>query len=276
MSCRPIAARAVSRRRFRARFRACRTASRRACAACNSATICAVRFSVQPERPACCSGLQPQTDMCGYERAPKRSRGSHSSKSHTQPRAARIRFVSASDAWSLSSFIQTHCALTWLQQEISHDSNRCANAAPVPARRVTLRRLGISVSLAACAASIFPFIPDHYTFSQQQVQEAVQRKFPFQRTVSQVFDVALTNPVVGFLPDRESRVGEARCAAGEPVHAASGQRRLHAVEPACLRCASTFGRAEVADVDNVSVSGRARRPTRSRSMRPRPCSPRSC
>jgi hypothetical protein len=60
---------------------------------------------------------------------------------------------------------------------------------------------GITMSLAACAASIFPFIPSHYTFSQQQVQDAVQRKFPYQRTLSQVFNVALTNPVVGFLPD---------------------------------------------------------------------------
>ncbi len=61
--------------------------------------------------------------------------------------------------------------------------------------------VGITVSLAACAASTFPFIPSHYTFSQQQVQDAVQRKFPYQRTVSQVFQVQLANPVVGFLPD---------------------------------------------------------------------------
>ncbi|WP_109477925.1 DUF1439 domain-containing protein [Paraburkholderia sp. C35] len=59
----------------------------------------------------------------------------------------------------------------------------------------------IAVPLAACATATFPFIPDHYTFSQKQVQEAVQRKFPYQRTVSQVFDVALSNPVVGLLPD---------------------------------------------------------------------------
>ncbi|WJF90903.1 DUF1439 domain-containing protein [Paraburkholderia bonniea] len=51
------------------------------------------------------------------------------------------------------------------------------------------------------AVSIFPFMPKHYTFSQQQVLAAVQRKFPYQRTVSQVFEIALTNPVVGFLAD---------------------------------------------------------------------------
>jgi hypothetical protein len=59
----------------------------------------------------------------------------------------------------------------------------------------------LAVSLGACATATFPFIPDHYTFSQQQVQDAVQRKFPFQRTVAQVFDVTLSNPVVGLLPD---------------------------------------------------------------------------
>jgi hypothetical protein len=77
-----------------------------------------------------------------------------------------------------------------------------------PARRRFLRAaltscsvLGITLSLAACASPTFPFMPSHYTFSQQQVQDAVQRKFPYQHTVSQVFDVALSNPVVGMLPD---------------------------------------------------------------------------
>jgi hypothetical protein len=60
---------------------------------------------------------------------------------------------------------------------------------------------GVSVSLAACA-STFPFIPDHYTFSRGDVQKAVARKFPYQKTVAQVVDVSLVNPVVGLLPDR--------------------------------------------------------------------------
>jgi hypothetical protein len=58
----------------------------------------------------------------------------------------------------------------------------------------------LSLSLAACASTTFPFIPDHYTFSREQVQAAVARKFPYRRTVSQIADVALTNPVVGFEP----------------------------------------------------------------------------
>jgi hypothetical protein len=63
-----------------------------------------------------------------------------------------------------------------------------------------LAAASLGVSLAACASPTFPFIPDHYTFSRDQVQTAVARKFPYRRTVSQLFDVALTNPVVGFDP----------------------------------------------------------------------------
>ena len=58
----------------------------------------------------------------------------------------------------------------------------------------------VGVSLCACASQTFPFIPDHYTFSREQVQAAVGRKFPYRHTVSQLFEVALTNPVVGFEP----------------------------------------------------------------------------
>ena len=61
--------------------------------------------------------------------------------------------------------------------------------------------VGLAVPFAACATRTFPFIPDHYTFSQRQVQAAVARKFPYRRTVSQLADLSLTNPVVGFAPD---------------------------------------------------------------------------
>jgi len=61
---------------------------------------------------------------------------------------------------------------------------------------------GTAMSLGACATATFPFIPDHYTFSQQQVQSAVQRKFPYRRQVQQLFDVSLSNPVVMLEPDR--------------------------------------------------------------------------
>jgi len=73
-------------------------------------------------------------------------------------------------------------------------------------RRFLLAAVGgagaVALGTQGCAASIFPFIPDHYTFSQAQVQDAVQRKFPLQRTASQIFDVTLADPLVGLAPDR--------------------------------------------------------------------------
>ncbi|KNH07034.1 putative transmembrane protein [Candidatus Burkholderia brachyanthoides] len=74
---------------------------------------------------------------------------------------------------------------------------------PAPTRRrfLTTAVSALTLTQAARAASIFPFIPDHYTFSQAQIQDAVARKFPIQRTASQIFDVVLSNPVVGMSPD---------------------------------------------------------------------------
>ncbi|VWD27249.1 hypothetical protein BLA39750_04388 [Burkholderia lata] len=74
-----------------------------------------------------------------------------------------------------------------------------------PGRRrflaITVGAIGVTLSLAACA-STFPFIPDHYTFSRGDVQKAVARKFPYQKTVAQVVDVSLANPAVNLLPDQ--------------------------------------------------------------------------
>jgi hypothetical protein len=53
----------------------------------------------------------------------------------------------------------------------------------------------------AVASPMFPFIPDHYTFTHDQVFSAVARKFPYRRTLAQVFDLSLVNPAVGFEPD---------------------------------------------------------------------------
>jgi hypothetical protein len=81
--------------------------------------------------------------------------------------------------------------------------------AATPNRRRFLQTMALAVAtsltvpLAACASRTFPFVPDHYTFSQRQVQDAVARKFPYRRTVSQLFEVALANPVVGFKPEAD-------------------------------------------------------------------------
>ncbi|MFM0212168.1 DUF1439 domain-containing protein [Paraburkholderia sediminicola] len=117
--------------------------------------------------------------------------------------------------------------------------------------------LGITVSLAACATSTFPFIPSHYTFSQQQVQEAVQRKFPYLRTVSQVFEVALTNPVVGFLPDanRVSVKLDARLVSPFMQQPVDGVFTLSS--ELAYDAASKSVVLKSPNVDNVSVSGQA-------------------
>lgn len=73
------AAPAASRRRFPARFRACRTASRPACAACSSATICAAGSSAGPSGPRAVRGCS-RRPRCAAHRATRRSRGSRSSK----------------------------------------------------------------------------------------------------------------------------------------------------------------------------------------------------
>jgi hypothetical protein len=60
---------------------------------------------------------------------------------------------------------------------------------------------GVAVAPRASHAAIFPFIPNHYTFSQKDVQRAVARKFPYQRAVAQLFSLTLANPVVALLAD---------------------------------------------------------------------------
>ena len=117
--------------------------------------------------------------------------------------------------------------------------------------------LGITMSLAACASPTFPFMPSHYTFSQQQVQEAVQRKFPYQRTVSQVFNVALTNPVVGMLPEA-NRVQvklDARFASPFLQEPVDGVFTLSS--ELAYDAASRSVILKSPSVDNVSVSGDA-------------------
>ena len=72
-------------------------------------------------------------------------------------------------------------------------------------RRVFLSTLGvvpaamIMLSLNACNTGLRP---DGYTFSQHQVQTAIQRWFPYQHSVEHVFDVTLANPAVTLLPER--------------------------------------------------------------------------
>jgi hypothetical protein len=144
------------------------------------------------------------------------------------------------------------------------DRRICMTQSVAPARRRFLVSAlsacvaaGFTAPLAACATSTFPFIPDHYTFSQKQVQEAIQRKFPYQRTVSQVFDVALANPVVGLLPDtnRVSVRLDARLASPFLQQPVNGVFTLSSQLEYDPQSRSVVLRAP--NVDNVSVDGDA-------------------
>ncbi|ACR27962.1 DUF1439 domain-containing protein [Burkholderia glumae] len=128
-------------------------------------------------------------------------------------------------------------------------------------RRLALAALAVlggSVSLTACGATpTFPFIPNHYTFSKSDVQRAVARKFPYQHTVSQVFEVALANPAVSLLPE-QNRVAvqlDARFASpflSEPVSGLFTVSAQLAYDPASL---SVVLRAPA--VDSVHLDGDA-------------------
>lgn len=65
--------------------------------------------------------------------------------------------------------------------------------------------LGVVVTMAVAPgvvhAGIFPFVPDHYTFSQRQVQRAIERQFPYQRSVGPLLDLTLARPVVALRAD---------------------------------------------------------------------------
>ena len=136
------AARAALRRRFPARFPACPTANRLACAASSLERTCAVRFSaIRAGRPAAraCSHRSP----CVATRELTRWPGSRNSKSIHSPLHSPLRNLSASSRSNAHRSSSSH----W---RISHDSSRCAHAAPVPANPKLFRLLD---DVAECACS---------------------------------------------------------------------------------------------------------------------------
>ena len=63
---------------------------------------------------------------------------------------------------------------------------------------------GLATVLTLGACQVFPFIPDHYTFSQRDAQSAVERKFPYQRNFGQLMTVNLSHPVLMLHPETNS------------------------------------------------------------------------
>lgn len=62
----------------------------------------------------------------------------------------------------------------------------------------------VAVAVAAVLVACMPtgWTGDGYTFSRGQMQEALARKFPFQRRFLGFFDVTLTNPQIALDPAR--------------------------------------------------------------------------
>ncbi len=60
----------------------------------------------------------------------------------------------------------------------------------------------IALALVAACGIASALAPNHYTFSQRDVQKAVERKFPYRKTAVQMFEVVLMNPVVELQPTR--------------------------------------------------------------------------
>lgn len=80
------------------------------------------------------------------------------------------------------------------------DSAMTDRSAPSTVRSPRLRRwagaAAVALALAAVLAACMPagWTGDGYTFSRGQLQDALARKFPFQRRYLGVFDVTLANP----------------------------------------------------------------------------------
>ena len=79
-------------------------------------------------------------------------------------------------------------------------------------RAHTLRRawaksavfLGLITTLTLGACQVFPFIPNHYTFTRQEAQTALDHKFPFHKHYGQLIDINLSHPVLVLHPESNS------------------------------------------------------------------------
>jgi hypothetical protein len=74
--------------------------------------------------------------------------------------------------------------------------------------RRRLLQAGLFTTLASVlitgVCQVFPFVPDHYTFTEHEAQNAVERKFPYQRNFGQLLSADLTHPVLMLHPETNS------------------------------------------------------------------------
>jgi hypothetical protein len=78
---------------------------------------------------------------------------------------------------------------------------------PVALRRRLLHAgvfAGLLTALTLGACQVYPFIPDHYTFSRGEAQAALDRKFPFHKRYGQLVSIDLSHPVLMLHPETNS------------------------------------------------------------------------
>ncbi len=54
--------------------------------------------------------------------------------------------------------------------------------------------------LGACTHSMFPFISGQYTFSAREIQAAVEKKFPYDQQILQIFKLKFAHPQITLQP----------------------------------------------------------------------------
>lgn len=64
--------------------------------------------------------------------------------------------------------------------------------------------VGLLTTLTLGACQVFPFMPDHYTFTRAEAQAALERKFPFHKRYGQLVEINLSHPVLLLHPDSNS------------------------------------------------------------------------
>ena len=58
----------------------------------------------------------------------------------------------------------------------------------------------VSAALLGGLSGCVLLLPDHYTFRQEQLQRALERRFPFEQRVLEIFTVQLSQPRLSLLP----------------------------------------------------------------------------
>lgn len=153
----------------------------------------------------------------------------------------------------LSSCARRACVAVRRTLMPSRSSSWLSTLAANPRRWLGLVAATLLVAgLAACAS--FPF-GNSYTFSEGQLQRALDRKFPYDRHVLAVFDVTLSNPRLTLIPERNRLAVAVDATMTNPLGGAPFTGTL-AVESALAYDAATMSVVlQDPEVENFTING---------------------